>query len=127
MMPASEAQIAEVERHFGMQLPDDYRRFLLTRGAVKEFFPPAKAFVEIYPVEEIIPVNEAGFIGERFPGAMVIGGDGSRVMLIYDFRRDPPPLVLLDITAEGWSDAIHQATSLTTLLKQLSDRGWLFK
>src|SRR5262249_30428167 len=125
-MVASEAGIAEVERHFGVRFPDDYRHFLLTRGAMAEFLPPARPFVTIDPIETIISLNAAGFIQERFPGAVVIGGDGSREMLIYDFRQDPPPLVLLDITAEDWSDAIDQAPTLTALLKQLAERGWLF-
>jgi hypothetical protein len=126
-MAASEAQIVDVERHFGVQFPGDYRCFLLTRGAMKQFLPPANPFVEIGPVEEVIRLNEAGLIQERFPGAVAIGGDGSREMLIYDFRQDPPPLVLLDITAAGWSDAIHQAASLTALLQRLPERGWLFE
>jgi hypothetical protein len=125
-MAASEAQIVEVERHFGVRLPDDYRHFMRTRGTMGEFLPPANSYVTIYPIEEIISVNESGFIRERFPGAMVIGGDGSREMLTYDFRNPQPRLVLLDITAESWSDAIHQASTLTALLAQLPERGWLF-
>jgi hypothetical protein len=126
-MAASEAQIAEVERHFGVRFPDDYRHFLLTRGTMGGFLPPANAYVMIYPVEEITPVNEAGFIQDRFPRAIVIGGDGSREMLTYDFRHDEPSLVLLDIAAENWSTAINQASSLTELLAQLPQRGWLFQ
>jgi hypothetical protein len=126
-MAASEAQVAEVEHHFGVRFPDDYRRFLLTRGAMGEFLPPANPYVTIYPLEEIIPVNEAGSIQDRFPGAIVIGGDGSREMLTYHFRQDQPSLVLLDIAAENWSAAIHQASSLTALLAQLPQCGWLFE
>jgi hypothetical protein len=47
-------------------------------------------------------------------------------MLTYDFRSAEPPLVLLDITAEDWSAALCQAPSLTALLAQLPERGWLF-
>jgi hypothetical protein len=57
---------------------------------------------------------------------VVIGGDGSREMLVYDFREDPPALVLLDITAEGWPAALYQAPSLTALLEQFPQRGWSF-
>jgi hypothetical protein len=53
--------------------------------------PLANTYATIYPVEEIIPVNEAGLIQDRFPQA-VIGGDGSREMLAYDFRHDEPSL-----------------------------------
>jgi len=40
-MAATESQIAEIERKFGVRLPDDYRGFLLTRGSMDEFLPPA--------------------------------------------------------------------------------------
>src|SRR5262245_5015169 len=126
-MPASEAKIAHVERHFGVRFPDDYRSFLLTRGGMSEFLSPANAYVEIYAIDELIPINEAAFVQQRFPRAIVIGGNGSREMLAYDFRSAEPSLVLLDITAEDWTAALHQAPSLTALLQQLPERGWLFE
>ena len=33
---------------------------------------------EIYPVDDVMPVNDAGEIQRRFPCALVIGGDGRR-------------------------------------------------
>jgi hypothetical protein len=125
-MTANEAKITHVERHFGVRFPDDYRTFLLTRGAMDEFVPPANAYVVIHAIGEVIPINEAGLIQERFPRAVVIGGNGSREMLTYDFRGAVPSLVLLDISAEDWSAALYQAPSLPALLAQLPERGWLF-
>lgn len=126
-MIANEAQIAEVEQHFGVRFPDDYRHFLLTRGSMGEFIPPIGSYLQIEPIDTIIGLNEAGGIQDRFEGAIVIGGDGSREMLTYDFRHDPPPLHLLDITAPDWSSGIYQARSLTEFLAQFPERGWLFE
>ena len=125
-MAASEDQIAEIECRFGVRLPDDYRRFLLTRGSMSEFLPPADSYVQIGPIDDVIPVNKGGDVQRRFPGALVIGSDGSREMLAYDFRQGQSPLVLLDLTAQDWSDAVYQASSLAALLAQLPERGWLF-
>jgi len=125
-MAASEDQIAEIECRFGVRLPDDYRRFLLTRGSMSEFLPPADSYVQIGPIDDVIPVNKAGDIQRRFPGALVIGSDGSREMLAYDFRQCQSRLVLLNLTAQDWSDAVYQASSLAALLAQLPERGWLF-
>jgi hypothetical protein len=125
-MAASETQIGEIERRFGVCLPDDYGRFLLTRGSMSEFLSSANCYLQIYPIGDVIPVNEAGEIERRFPGALVVGGDGGREMLAYDFRQGQSSFVLLDITAEDWSDAVYQAPSLTVLLAQLPERGWLF-
>jgi SMI1 / KNR4 family (SUKH-1) len=126
-MGASEAQITKVERYFGVRFPDDYRRSLAAQGSIDQFVPPAGDYLTIYPIDQIIEINQAGSIPERFPGAVVIGGDGSREMLVYDFREDPPALVLLDITAEGWPAALYQAPSLTALLEQFPQRGWSFE
>lgn len=116
--------LAQAERHFGVRLPQDYRDFLATEGSMSRFVPPADDFLMINPVEDLIPVNEAGEFQRNFPGAVVIGGDGSREFLTYDFRQEPPALVLLDFAAQDWSSAIHQATSLTALLKQFPHTGW---
>jgi hypothetical protein len=136
-MAASEDQIAEIECRFGVRLPDDHRRFLLTRGSMSEFLPPANSYVQIGPIDDVIPVNKAGDIQRRFPGALVIGSDGSREMLATTFGRAkalwsaaPGPCTWrcrrLDLTAQDWSDAVYQASSLTALLAQLPERGWLF-
>jgi hypothetical protein len=70
-MATGEAGIVEVERHLGVRFPDDYRRFLATRGSLAEFVPPAGDYLSIDPVDQVIGINQAGEIAERFPGAVV--------------------------------------------------------
>src|SRR5262245_6981731 len=121
---ATDAQIIALESRFGYSLPLDYRNFLSTQGSLREFV--GECFLDLMPIDQIVPNNEAGDIQERFPGASVIGGDGSRELLTYDFREGRGSLVLLDITAEDWSAAIPQAPNLTAFLEQFPVRGWSF-
>ncbi|WP_406859067.1 SMI1/KNR4 family protein [Streptomyces sp. HUAS MG47] len=123
-MSPDDDQIAQVEHHFGVRFPQDYRNFLRTTGSLSQFVPPVDDFLVIDSPAEVIGNNEAGEFQKRFPGVVVIGGDGSRELLAYDFRQDPPPLVTLDISAEDWSSAIHQAASLSALLEQFPRTGW---
>ncbi len=123
-MSSNNDKIAQAERHFGVRFPEDYRHFLATEGSMSQFIPPPDDFLMINAIAELIEVNEAGEFQKRFPGSIVIGGDGSREMLTYDFRQTPPPLVLLDVSAQDWSSAIHQATSLSALLEQFPETGW---
>ncbi|MET9388452.1 SMI1/KNR4 family protein [Streptomyces sp. NPDC002928] len=123
-MSSNDDQIAQAERRFGVRFPEDYRHFLATAGSMSRFIPPADDFLMINAIAELIEVNEAGDFQERFPGSIVIGGDGSREMLTYDFRQEPPSLVLLDVSAQDWSSAIHQATSFAALLEQFPETGW---
>ncbi|MEU0374851.1 SMI1/KNR4 family protein [Streptomyces sp. NPDC006283] len=123
-MSSNDDRIAQAEGRFGVRFPEDYRDFVARKGSMARFVPPADDFLMIHAVAELIEVNEAGDFQERFPGSVVIGGDGSREMLTYDFRQEPPPLVLLDVSAQDWSSAIHQATSLSALLEQFPETGW---
>uniref|UniRef100_A0AAU3HP69 SMI1/KNR4 family protein n=1 Tax=Streptomyces sp. NBC_01393 TaxID=2903851 RepID=A0AAU3HP69_9ACTN len=123
-MSSNDDRIAQVERRFGVRFPEDYRHFLATEGSTARFVPPADDFLMINAIGELIEVNEAGDFQERFPGSVVIGGDGSREMLTYDFRQENPSLALLDVSAQDWSSAIHQATSLSALLEQFPGTGW---
>ncbi|MFF7203486.1 SMI1/KNR4 family protein [Streptomyces sp. NPDC008141] len=123
-MSSNDDQIAQAESRFGVRFPEDYRHFLATEGSMAQFVPPADDFLMINAIAELIEVNEAGDFQERFPRCVVIGGDGSREMLTYDFRQEPPSLVLLDVSAHDWSSAIHQATSFSALLAQFPETGW---
>ncbi|WP_327420517.1 SMI1/KNR4 family protein [Streptomyces sp. NBC_01230] len=123
-MSSNNDEITRAERHFGIRFPQDYRHFLATQGSMSRFVPPADDFLMINDFAELIDVDEAGEFQQRFPGSLVIGGDGSREMLTYDFRQEPPPLVLIDGSAQDWSSAIHQAPSLSALLEQFPESGW---
>ncbi|MER6216225.1 SMI1/KNR4 family protein [Streptomyces sp. NPDC001674] len=123
-MSSKDDRIAQVEHHLGVRVPQDYRDFLATTGNLSQFIPPTDDFLVIDALDELIGNNEAGEFQKRFPGAVVIGGDGSRELLAYDFRQDTPPLVTLDVSAENWSSAIHQAASLSALLDQFPETGW---
>lgn len=123
-MSSNDDRIARAECRFGVRFPKDYRHFLATEGSMTRFVPPANDYLMINAVAELIEVNEAGDFQERFPQSVVIGGDGSREMLTYDFRQEPPSLVLLDVSAQDWSSAIHQATSFSALLEQFPETGW---
>ncbi|MFD9332565.1 SMI1/KNR4 family protein [Streptomyces sp. NPDC060065] len=123
-MSSNDDEITQAEGHFGVRFPQDYRHFLATEGSMSRFVPPADDFLMINDIAELVDVNEAGEFQRRFPGSLVIGGDGSREMLTYDFRQELPCLVLLDVSAQDWSSAIHQAASLSALLEQFPETGW---
>ena len=50
---------------------------------------------------------------------MILGSDGSREMLAADARSDPAPVVLIDISAEGWQDAVPQAEDFPEFIQRI--------
>jgi hypothetical protein len=42
------------------------------------------------------------------PGVMILGTDGSREMLAVDSRDPLAPVTLVDITSDGWANALPQ-------------------
>ncbi|HRO04313.1 MAG TPA: SMI1/KNR4 family protein [Terricaulis sp.] len=123
-MPATLDQLDEIKERLGCSLPADYRTFLIQGGSLDEFL--GVDFLQLLPVDRLLPMNDAAQIQSRFPGAFVIGGNGSREMLAYDFRDGQGGLVLLDITAPNWSSAIPQAENFTVFMDQFPCRGWYF-
>jgi hypothetical protein len=57
---------------------------------------------------------------------LFIGDDGSGGGLGFDLRNDPPPVLLVDYSSSGWSDALFQATTFSAFLENFADRGWDF-
>jgi len=120
-----EEKIRAVETHFDIELPQNYRDFLCAKEKLQEFI--GDYFLEIYPIDEVRERSEIVDFQDRFPKSVVIGGNGSRELLAYDFRQTPPTLVLLDISAPDWTSAIYQADSLQELLELFPKQGWKFE
>jgi hypothetical protein len=77
----------------------------------------AGVFVMIYGTDELAAIN---LEIEGHPGFVAFGSDGSRELLGLDTRRTPAPVVMIDITSSGWSEAVYQADSLAAFLNQLA-------
>ncbi|NES27871.1 hypothetical protein GCE86_10110 [Micromonospora terminaliae] len=56
---------------------------------------------------------------DTHPGIAIIGGDGSRELLVLDLRREPAPVLLVDITSSGWDSAIRQADDVRQLIDRI--------
>lgn len=121
--PRDRDRLTRVENELGVRLPVEYRDGLAAEGRVVVAGPQTGEEVWLFSVAELSDVNAAANVSDRLPGLIVIGTDGSREMLALDGRSDPPPVVLVDIVFSGWEDAIWQAATLASFLREHPQRG----
>jgi hypothetical protein len=96
----------------GRPLPRTWRAYL--RGPwFHRGWLPSGCFVWLYTPREALEIQEAWDEGAAaHPGVAVIGGNGAREQFVLDLRRDPSPVLMVDITSEGWDAAIRQAADV---------------
>jgi SMI1 / KNR4 family (SUKH-1) len=119
MPGVTDTDLDAAERMLGVRLPPDYRAFLRKQDGY--VVSDDRVYLKIFPLTEMVKWNEdtADLQREICPGLVYFGTDGSREGVGWDFRHDPPPVVLVDITTSGWSDALVQAPDFHTFLTQL--------
>ncbi|MGI5250088.1 SMI1/KNR4 family protein [Actinacidiphila glaucinigra] len=118
--------IGRVEQKLGVRFPQDYKDIVADESGTAGRWSSSGDYLVLDPLNDLPGINEAAELASRLPGAVIIGGDGSRELLVYDFREQPPPLLLVDGWAESWADGILQAESLTALLGQFREQGWIW-
>jgi hypothetical protein len=107
-------QVAEyrgpVDEDFG-ELPGVWRAYLTGESWFRAGWLESGAYVQLYRPSEGTAISDV-FEGPEHPGIAWIGTDGGREGIAIDLRRPDSPVYLVQITSEGWSDAIVQAESV---------------
>src|SRR5690349_4890036 len=97
---ASDHDLDATEQRLGVTLPIELRRLLLEHAGSQARV--GESFLMIYDLDALVGVNQEI---ERHPGLLVFASDGSRELIGLDLRAGVPPVVMVDITSEGWDDA----------------------
>lgn len=122
--PESLTEIEMTEELVGRRLPDDYREFMLTRGAMEEFFP--NAYVQIWDLAAVREVWRTRSSYEPNEGLIVIGSDGASELIGFDTRQEAPPVVLVNVVSAGWHEACFQARTFAEFLSDVASDGFKF-
>jgi hypothetical protein len=106
----SDQEFDDAEAALGKPLPADWRRYLQGPSWFRRGWLASGCYVWLYPPSEGGEVLDAWGpeAAAAHPGVAIIGGNGAREHLVVDLRREPSPVLLLDITSEGWPAALHQ-------------------
>ena len=118
------ADIRTAEAALGVGLPPDYIQFLLAnpgRDWMTDY-----AYVRLYDVDDLIQRHRCA--GDEYGdvGLVFIGDDGGGEGLAYDFRKETPPLVLLNFVTPQWEEGLFQAPDFATFVRNFPTAGWDF-
>ena len=113
--PATEEQIATMEKQLGIKLPNDYKEFLKItngfEGLVNKFN------VCFDPVDKICQSTKIN-CSKFFPWAIYIGSNGNLEMFVIDKRQTPYQLGLLPYIADE-TDFIALGDTFEKFIKRL--------
>jgi hypothetical protein len=128
--PVADQEFAAAASELGRELPAAWRAYLQGGSWLSRGYLPSGCFVTLVP-----PAEAAGMAAamdpdaDRFPGLLVLGSNGAREVIAVDARLDPAPVVLVDVTADGWEDGLEQAASIAEFTRQVEagtfDYTWL--
>ncbi|WP_433174270.1 hypothetical protein [Actinoallomurus sp. CA-150999] len=116
----ADEEFAEATEALGAPLPVAWRDYLQRRSWFRRGWSSSDSYVWLYTPRETHETNavlrETG-ANEAFPGMAVLGCDGSRELLAVDLRDDSSPVMLVDLTGDGWHDALPQAENITRFIE----------
>lgn len=113
---ATESMIEAAENRLHQRFPDDYRTFLKSENGLDDWF--GDVYISLYKIEQVVELNEIhGHLAFQ-PELIHIGSDGGGEAIAFDFRQDPPTVILVNLVSSDWSEAMLQAQSFTEFMDQ---------
>ncbi len=108
-------EVRAAERALSIErFPEDYRTWLMTHNGLERWF--GETYLVLYSLENVITLTQAAEAQERLPGYVAIGSDGGGEALAFDFRKTPPPVVMVNAVCSGWDEGLLQATSFAEFM-----------
>ncbi|MFC3502803.1 SMI1/KNR4 family protein [Micromonospora krabiensis] len=106
-------EFSEAEEALGRPLPDEWRRYLQGESWFRRGWMATGTYVWLNSPSEMVEVHDAwDDATDAHPGIAVIGDNGSREQFVLDLRGDPAPVLLVDLSSDGWDGAIRQADTV---------------
>lgn len=116
--PASEGAIQKFEQLSGFVLPEDYVTFLKKSNG-GEGFVGDNAYLILWPVEQLLELNDAYQVPKYAPGLLLFGSDGGGEGFAFDTRLPELPIVSVPFVGMDCSLARPIATSFNGFLEAL--------
>lgn len=118
---APESVLKKLQLDLGISLPFEYVDFLVDcNGAEGDI---GSSYLVLWPVEEIILLNEEFGVHEFAPGLLLFGSDGGGEGYAFDTRLNPMPVVEVPFVGMDHKYARMCGQTFTEFLEFLYNRG----
>ena len=106
------------KRHFGRELPKDYRDFMMiTNGG--EGFIGANSYVRLWKIEELSLMNDGYETARYLPGGLLFGTDSGEEAFAFDLRTPQIKIVEVPFVGMEWELAWLPSDSFRGFLLRL--------
>ncbi len=107
--PVPDEEFDRAEAALGRVFPGAWREYLQGQSWLSRGWMETGSHLTMLTPDESLEIVEAWELAAQLhPGVMILGTDGSREMLVVDSRDPLAPVALVDITSDGWANALPQ-------------------
>lgn len=117
--PANKETISEVEKSIGFTLPNQYKEFLLHSNGI-EVSIGQNSYLVIWPINDLIELNNAYEVAEFAPGLILFGSDGGDTAFAFDSRVEGLPIVEVPFIGMALEEIVKSGETLIEFLNNLS-------
>ncbi|MEE0295020.1 MAG: SMI1/KNR4 family protein [Eubacterium sp.] len=90
--PATKIMIEKVEKEWNISLPCEYKQLILFSNGIEG--PIGKAnYLSIWPINELIELNQEYAVDEFLPGIKYFGSDGGDMAYGFEFDHDRTTII----------------------------------
>ncbi|MEV4518033.1 hypothetical protein AB0K00_54890 [Dactylosporangium sp. NPDC049525] len=107
--PVDDQEFTDAHDALGRALPAAWRTYLRGASWFRRGWLPNGAYVWLNTPREMLGLHDAWDESTvAHPGIAIIGNDGSREQIVLDLRRDPAPVLMVDITSADGGHHQHR-------------------
>ena len=109
--PATIQMIEKVEKEWNINLPNEYKQLLLFSNGVEG--PIGKTgYLSIWPINELVELNQEYAVDEFLPGIKYFGSDGADIAYGFKFYESETLVIEIPFDSIEENDAKKYSNSL---------------